>query len=293
VDYSFTLRNLHFFGEAALDIKMNPAFINGLLVSADPKFDLSLFYRNISPAYQALYANAFTEASTPSNENGIYLGFSLRPIYRWSVNAYADIYCFPWLKYRMHAPAQGSDYLLQLIFTPDKKTTLSLRYRSQKKPLNSSLSVLPYLQEQQKRNLRFQISRESGRGISMKGRVEVCWLKDEEGNEEGFLAYQEATWAVSQKLKLNLRLQYFETGGYDSRIYAYEKDVLYAFSIPANFDKGLRYYINVNYEPFSCLSAWIRVGQTLKRGKTSLGSGLDEIEGNRKTDLRIQLLYTF
>jgi hypothetical protein len=39
-----------------------------------------------------------------------------------------------------------------------------------------------------------------------------------------------------------LRLQYFETDSYNSRIYAYENDVLYSYSIPAFYDKGFRYY---------------------------------------------------
>ncbi len=293
LDYSFTYRNLHFFGEAALDKRMNSAFMNGLLLSADPKLDISLLYRNLDPAYQALWANAFTESSSPTNEKGIYLGFILRPVYRWTVNAYADLYCFPWLKYRVDAPSSGRDYLFQLVFTPDKKSSLSIRYRTQKKQINGTEGSIPYLQEQVKQNLRFQFSRESTAGLSLKSRVEICWLKKEAGKEEGFLGYLEASGKAGQKLRLNSRLQYYETGGYDSRIYAYERDVLYAFSIPANFEKGLRYYINVSYEIFSQLSCWVRIGQTLKRDKHNLGSGLDEIKGNKKTDLRIQLLYRF
>ncbi|HLG39637.1 MAG TPA: helix-hairpin-helix domain-containing protein, partial [Chitinophagaceae bacterium] len=46
-DYSYTYRNIHFFGEAAADKYLHKAFINGLLVSVDQRVDLSLLHRYI------------------------------------------------------------------------------------------------------------------------------------------------------------------------------------------------------------------------------------------------------
>ncbi len=94
-------------------------------------------------------------------------------------------------------------------------------------------------------------------------------------------------------LSTNLRLQYFETDDYNSRIYAYENDVLYSFSIPAFFDKGVRYYFNVNYDLNRKLSLWVRFAQIIYEEKTIIGSGLDEIESNRRTQLKLQLRYVF
>jgi hypothetical protein len=95
------------------------------------------------------------------------------------------------------------------------------------------------------------------------------------------------------KLKGNIRLQYFETDSYNSRIYAYENDVLYSFSIPAFFDKGFRYYFNASYVAGKQLTFWLRLSQTRYLGKKVIGSGLDEINHSRKTDLRLQLKYRF
>ena len=68
VDYSYTYRNLHFFGEAAADKNFNKAFINGLLISVDPRVDVSFVHRTINKAYQAINGNAFTENTYPTNE---------------------------------------------------------------------------------------------------------------------------------------------------------------------------------------------------------------------------------
>ena len=90
-----------------------------------------------------------------------------------------------------------------------------------------------------------------------------------------------------------MRLMYFETTGYDSRLYAYENDVLYSFSIPVFYDKGYRYYLNLNYDFSKKISFWFRVAQTIYKDKISVGSGLDEIKGNKKTEVKLQVQYYF
>ena len=95
VDYSYTYKNMHFFGEAATDEDLDKAFINGLLVSVDSHVDMSFLYRKISRGYQSLYTNAFTESTYPTNESGFYTGISIRPVNYFRIDAYADFYNFP------------------------------------------------------------------------------------------------------------------------------------------------------------------------------------------------------
>ncbi len=91
----------------------------------------------------------------------------------------------------------------------------------------------------------------------------------------------------------NMRLQYFETDSYNSRLYAYENDVLYSFSIPVFYDKGYRYYFNFNYDLKRKLSMWLKFAQSIYPQKNYLGSGLDEIKGNKKTEVKIQMIKYF
>jgi hypothetical protein len=112
--------------------------------------------------------------------------------------------------------------------------------------------------------------------------------------QNGFLAYVDLLYKpMMKKYSANMRLQYFETDGYDSRLYAYENDVLYSFSIPVFYDKGYRYYVNVNYDVSKRLSCWFRLAQTVFKDKTTVGSGLDEIKGNKRTEVKFQVLYYF
>ncbi len=136
IDYSYTYRNLHFFGEAATDEGLDKAFVNGLLISVDPRVDMSFLYRNISRGYQSLYTNAFTENTYPTNESGFYTGISISPLDFFKIDAYADFYHFPWLKYRVDAPSSGNDYMVQLTYTPNKKSFIYIKYKTERKPIN-------------------------------------------------------------------------------------------------------------------------------------------------------------
>ena len=87
------------------------------------------------------------------------------------------------------------------------------------------------------------------------------------------------------------RLALFQTDDYDSRIYAYENDLVYNFSIPPYFGQGMRTYLNLRYTGIRNLSIEARIANTKFFNQDGIGSGNDMIEGNNRTDIRIQLIY--
>ncbi|MGZ8509394.1 MAG: ComEA family DNA-binding protein [Chitinophagaceae bacterium] len=297
VDYSYTHRNLHFFGEAAADKNFSKAFLNGLLVSVDPRVDIAIVQRTIAKSYQAVNGNAFTENTYPTNENGIYAGITVRPAVAWRLDAYGDIYKFPWLKSQVDAPSSGRDFLAQLTYTPSRQVEIYTRFRNESKQANQTDNITQtnYLVQLPKQNWRVQTSYKINPTITIRNRVEMTWYnKNEENAERGFLVFADAIYKPMMKpFSGVLRLQYFETDGYNSRVYAYENDVLYSYSIPVFFDKGYRYYFTLNYDLTKNTSFWLRWAQTIYRDKNTVGSGLDEISGNRKTEIKIQARYLF
>jgi hypothetical protein len=296
-DYSYTYRNIHFFGEAAADKNLHKAFINGLLISVDPRVDVSLVHRHIEKEYQAINANAFTENTSPSNENGLYGGITIRPTAAWRLDAYADIYRFPWLKYLVDAPSYGKDFLTQLTYIPNKQVEMYIRYRTETKQGNQSdnTTVTNYLVQLPKQNLRMQVSYKISTAIALRNREEIVWYDNKGDNsEKGFFTFFDFIYKPLLKPYSGvLRLQYFETDGYNSRLYAYENDVLYSYSIPVFYDKGYRYYITLNYDLTKQLSFWLRWAQTIYPDKNLIGSGLDEISGNKKSEVKLQARYIF
>lgn len=297
IDYGFTLRNLHAFGEFAIDNHFNKAAINGILISVHPKADISLLHRSISTSYQAFYGNAFTVNTTVSNEQGLFGGLSLKPPPAWNMSVYADIYRFPWLKYRTDAPSYGKDYFVQVSYQPSKQTEMYTRYRSRQKAINQKTEtnamneVISFFN----RSWRTQINHQINKTFSIRQRFELLWYTPEKENtEKGCLAFFDVFYQPPQSsLSLNMRLQYFENDSYNSRLYAYENDVLYYYAVPVFYDKGSRYYINARYKLNKYMSIWLKWGQLIYSNKESIGSGLDEINGNKKSEIRVLLSATF
>lgn len=297
IDYSYTGRNLHFFGEAAVDKNFSTAFLNGLLISVDPRADISFLHRKIDPQYQSINGNAFTENTYPTNENGFYSGISIRPVFAWRLDAYIDVYKFPWLKYLVDAPSNGTDFITQLTYIPNREVEVYTRYRSETKQGNQPGNSTPtnYLVKLPRQNWRTQISFRINSSIAVRNRFELSWYdKNGKNAEKGFLTFFDIIYKpMLRDYSGNIRLQYFETDEYDSRIYAYENDVLFYYSIPATFNKGYRYYLNLNYNVNSNVSFWLKWSQTIYKDVESIGSGPDEIPGSVKSEIRLMMRIVF
>jgi len=296
-DYSYTLKNMHFFGEAAITNKNYPAFVNGLLLSVANNIDMSFFYRNISKGYQSLYTNAFTEGTFPTNEKGFFTGISIRPNNNWRIDAYADVYRFPWLRFRVNAPSEGKDYMVQLNYKPNKVFEIYTRYKTESKYINYNpdLQTLSPVVAQPRKNWRTHLSYKLNPAFTIRSRAEIVWF-DKKGPaaEQGFLIFADVLYKpLMKRFSGNMRLQYFETEGYNSRLYAYENDVLYSFSIPVFYDKGYRVYANVNFDLTKKITLWVRWARFIYPEKDKVGSGLDEIENNHRSEVKLQMMYKF
>jgi hypothetical protein len=95
------------------------------------------------------------------------------------------------------------------------------------------------------------------------------------------------------RLKVSTRFALFDTDNYDNRQYVYEKDVLYAFSIPAYFDRGTRNYILFQYQANKKLDLWMRYARTALRNEKTISSGLEEINQPHKSEVKMQVRYKF
>ena len=300
--YVYTCRNLHLFGEWATDKDFHKAAINGLLLSLDPKADIAIVHRTLGRDYHALYASAFTQSAAASNEKGLYAGITFRPTDRVTADAGADLYRFPWLKYRVDAPSYGKEYRLQVSYKPDKKVELTGSYRCESRPLNSTSadSVISGVSQVERRSWLVQLSIVMNRTFRWQSRCEMVeYNKHMPDHEQGFLLYTELFYKpANSPFSANARLQYFETGGYNARLYAYENSVLYGFSIPSFSDKGLRYYGNMHFNASRLfgskippqVNCWLRWAQTVYAGKKTISDGYDQIEGNKKTELTLQVI---
>jgi hypothetical protein len=247
--------------------------------------------------YQALYANAFSENTNTSNENGLYLGIITYPFPSWTFSGYLDAFSFPWLRYNNSSPSAGYDYMLQADYHIKDRLNAYMRFQGNQKPIDISGESSGIDSTTNKTLTRFRLHFEYPVSpiISFQDRIELSFSKTEgESLLKGYLVFHDIIFKPSGfPVSLTFRYAMFDTDGWDPRIYAYEHDVLYSFSIPAYHDRGIRTYLNVRYTMNKYLDFWLKISDTYYPQEQSIGSGLDEIEGKHRTDLRVQARVRF
>ncbi|MBC7863281.1 MAG: helix-hairpin-helix domain-containing protein [Bacteroidia bacterium] len=294
VDFSYIYRNINLYGEGAVSKNGGKAIVAGALCALDPRFNFVAYYRNFDKDYQNLVASAISENTLPQNENGLYMGFEAKLPGNITFTSYFDRFKFPWLKSTATGSSDGFDFFSQLNWTPSKKVDMYLRARSRNRQENTSIdNVFDYLAQYNQQNFRYNVTFSVIPSLRLRTRIEAVRIKKEtEKDETGFVFFQDVVWKkLGWPLTVTARYGIFETDSYTSRIYTYENDVLYSFSVPALYNKGQRAYLIINYDITKKFEIWLRFAQTFYTNQNiqSPGDRLTEIIGPAKSEIKIQL----
>ena len=296
-DYSILWQNLNFFGETAMSDNGSIATLNGLLISLDRNADLSILHRYFPKDYQALNANPFAETSNARNETGIYLGLELRPARNWILSGFFDAWKHPWIRFNADAPYNGNEYRVRLTHYKKRRYRVYLEVREENKFINSSgdgqplNDVVPTTRFQTRLHLSNQVTK----ALELRSRIDFGYFKSEaKGTQRGFVALQDILFKpIDFPLHFTTRFAIFDTDGFDIRFYHFENDLLYTFSIPAYYNKGTRFYLNLRYRGIRNLTIEGRFAQTFWQNRDSFGSGLEEINGPSRSQVGAQIKWQF
>ena len=134
--------------------------------------------------------------------------------------------------------------------------------------------------------LRLEGRIEASDNVRLKSRIE-CNLV--EGLNPGWLIFQDLEFVPGWiKAKFWLRACFFDVMDYDSRIYAYENDVQFDFTSFMHYGKGARGIMMIRWSPAAWLDIWLRLS-TIYYTNKNIGSGWDEVEGQRQNEIEVQL----
>lgn len=323
-DLSVIFRSITAFTEISGSDNGAKALLAGISIQPSNLFGFSLLYRNYATDYQNFFSNAFAENSQCSNEKGIYAGLFAYLNPHLELTAYADHFQFPWLKYLTDAPSYGKEYMFQLKYIMHGVNEFNFRYRYTQNMQNlaGNAALIQYFQltnpqeikedinqndvadnselsdvtdfpcPKDKQSFRLNLVYNPIRYLILKNRVELDLFRSMDSNKStGFLIYQDIIYHNEKSpLLLNLRYALFDTDSYNERIYAYESDILYSFSVPSYYYTGSRFYLMLKYDVSRSLDIWVRYAHSYYSNKNSIGSGLDKIQGNTKSELKLQVI---
>lgn len=294
--YNLAFQNIYFYGELAKSFSGGWAGLQGAMTSLSKSISMVLLYRKYEKDYHNFFSQAVGENSETNNEKGLYLGLNYQPQPRWKFAGYFDYFKFPNKKYRVDSASSGYEALAQLVYTPSKKVKVSARFKTERKQQNPGKeSTSASLEQVQRTSFRLDYHWRFHKKISSEQRIELIqYEKGIQLKEFGYLIYQDLDYKPLQsKLSGNIRLAYFHTPSYQSRIYAYESDVLYGSGSGGYYGKGLRTFLNLRYRMLKKLDLWVRYSLYYYANQEVISSGLDEIAGNKKTELKLLIRHQF
>ena len=217
----------------------------------------------------------------------------IQPNRKWLLTAYYDQFKSNWLRFRTDAPSKGTDTRLRLTHNPSRSISLYAQFSSETKELNVPDNdtkidfILPATRNNYLLNADFRASKQ----LSLRSRVQFSTF-DQVTKTNGYAIIQDINLSF-RKVRFSTRFALFDTDDFNTRQYVYEKDVLYAFSIPAYSGRGYRNYYLLQLKPRRNIDLWIRYAITSFLEKSEIGSGLQEIEGSKISDLKVQVRYKF
>lgn len=283
VDYLFELDKVKFFGETALSQNKALATLNALQITPVSYISFLLLARSYSRKYQSYFGNAFAQNTSVQNEQGVYAGLEFTPFACWKVSLYADMFRFPWLKYGVDHPSTGKEYMLQADYTSDKSFTAGFRYKYRDKEINKQ------------QRMRLQLNYNAGECWMLRTTAEgVLYQSVGKKRSTGWMLSENMRYVFpSYPFQADVYVAYFHTDDYWSRLSSYEKNILYAFSMPSCYGEGIRLTASFKVEVAKNLIFSAKIACTDYFDREVISSGLEEIQGHIKTDIYTLLRWKF
>ncbi|SEG44933.1 ComEA family DNA-binding protein [Algoriphagus boritolerans] len=292
--FNYNWKNFFLFGESAKSQSGGSGSVLGFVSSLSKHVDFSLLWRKYDKDFHSFYSSGFSENTRPINEQGVYLGIQVRPEKHWKINAYYDYFSFPWLRYRVYAPSKGYEWLARISYQPTRNLIAFIQIREEQKDRNipdSGEPALPYLVKAvNKINGLLSLETHLTKDFFLRSRILMSRVKIEDDITHGLMILQDVQYGQN-KWRLTGRVALFDSETYDNRLYAFENNVLWTFSIPAFSGQGMRYYLLGQYQITPKLTGYFRFSRTSYTDREVISSGLQAIAGPHQTDTALMIRY--
>ncbi len=299
--YDVVFRNMNFFGELARSQDGAVAGLGAIQFTFYKIADIILLYRDYPENFAPVHSFGFGEKSgNTQNERGIYAGITLRPMSGLIINSYFDQYKFPYRSYFEPVPLTGNDFLINADWKATRNLSVSFKYRNETKEESRTIKDefnrdKKIIDARTQLNFRAGFIYEISDRFIVRGRFDYVYVTYDKygGNNKGFMVFSNFRAIPLSNFVLDLRVIYFKTDSYDSRLYEYENDIKGVMTNLALYGQGRRWYILARYKPFDFFEINAKYSETYIDGAKSIGSGNDEIRNdiNNRLNLGVEIYF--
>lgn len=296
-DYGYTSHWININGETAINNEGAIATLNCISLKANQSLTMTAIQRYYSYRYYSLFGSSFSDGGNVQNESGIYLGATWNPLARLSILAYTDYAYFPWARYTASEPSRSWDNLLQATYKIAQHTTMTARYRLRMRQENyTDENSTTSLIDKTEHRARIAIAYADDHWTAKTQLEGACTTFPASATRKkdsfGGMLMQTVGYS-NNTLSMAANIGYFHTKDYNSRLYAYERNMLYSFSFPMFYGEGMRAVLFAKGSIGPNLIITGKIGTTKYFDRDIISSSYQQIDSSWKTDVDIQVKWKF
>lgn len=280
---SHVLGNVLVFSEWAYGLDNSSyALAAGALTSIAPKLDVGLHFRDASENYLSPNSTAFAATSSP--ERGLYFSSKINFNRRFALSMYKDVFKNKWLGFGKSNIYTSNDLLLQLDMKPNRKTHVYLRGRSYDKFRDDKSGEFLVLNRMRIKQFRIHFQSDLTKHFKFETRGEWNISQSVSSKNRAALVYLDFKRKFSYASQsLAARYSVFNIPDFNARIFAFEDQIQYLFSIAGYYGRGHSFYLVYSAKPTRKIKVSARYG--LNQYENLSGKKFE------RTSLFLQFLY--
>lgn len=291
IDYGYTSGKLNVSGETATGDCGAIATVNDVSLAVSNSLTLMALQRFYSYRFYSLLGNSFASGGSAQDESGVYVGASWQPLRGMIVEGYSDLAYFAWPKYHVSDASHYMDNMLSASFSR-RAWSFQARYRLKRREVNassssSSTTSKPSLVWQTEQRARLSMTFQPSAWY-VRAQLDGSLCSKDATNSRGWMLTTQGGWSC-RYVSLSASVSYFDTDDYLSRLYAYERGLLYSMSVPMSYGQGLRWSVYARSDISSHLMITAKVGSVKYYDRNTISSGMQQIDGSSQTDIELQL----
>lgn len=292
-DYKWRSNNLSLFGEWGT-LSNGIGGISGLLLAPAKVFSCVTSVRYYPPGNFSPHGQGFGEGNGMTNEEGIYLGLSMKPFRKIMLSMYSDRFRNPASSADHPFSSKGNDHLIELKVRPSSRFEITLRFQRKREEEKGRQLTLREFQPQEiteRRSEKFRVGLEYqvNPRLRVRARWEMSRIQSGFNQDVGSMVLGDISSNLSSTTKLFMRIIFFGSGSFESRLYESENDLEGTATIPALYGAGARWYVLLRSEISAGITISGKYSETIRDDVKFIGSGNDQLPSNRDNKIAIQI----
>jgi len=222
------------------------------------------------------------------NESGIYLGADWKASPKLTVSLYGDYAYFPWARYGISRQSHSFDNTVSGTYTTGNVAVYArYRFRLRQSDADGTTSLADKYEHRGRMSFAADMH-----NWNLKTQLDMAYATQNNDKSFGWMLSETAGYRKGF-LNISANVNYFKTKNYASRLYTYERGVLYSFSFPSFFGHGIRLGTFANADINEHIAIAAKIGFTKYFDRQTISSALQEVDKSYMTDLDIQARFRF